>query len=424
MIRIVNGAHKKHAEVRRLASRNAAPSEEIASLVRGILKDVRENGMKSVLNYARRFDALKGSLKISSTEISKTAAKVDPKVRRAIVGSIRRVKEFHKNQVEKSWMMRGKYGENLGQRVRPLQRIGVYVPGGAGVYPSTLIMDTVPAQVAGVKEIAVVTPCANGLHPAVACAIEKLGITEVYKIGGAQAVALLAYGAGKTKRVDKIVGPANVYASLAKKEVFGTVDIDMIAGPSEIMILADDSADPDWLAADLLSQAEHGSGYEAAVLVTDSKQLAAWVKDCVIQQVENSPKKELLQKVLKQYGRIFVVKSLEEGAEIVNAIAPEHLEVVTRNARKVSEKIENAGAIFIGPWSSEPVGDYWAGPNHVLPTNGTARFASPLGVYDFVKRTSIIEFTRSAMEKEGHLIERLAREEGFIHHAEAVAKRL
>ncbi len=265
-----------------------------------------------------------------------------------------------------------------------MRRVGLYVPGGAAVYPSTVIMNAVPALVAGVDEIVVTTPAKDGIHPSVAFVLRELGISEVYHIGGAQAIALLAYGAKGVEPVDKIVGPGNVFAAIAKKEVFGVVDIDMIAGPSEILVLADSSADPDFVAADLLSQAEHGSGFEAALCITDNMDTAKMISECVDEQVERSPKKELLEKVLENFGRILVVKDWFDGVAIANRIAPEHLEIMTREAEELSQSIVNAGAVFIGPWSSEPVGDYFAGPDHLLPTKGPARFSSPLAVYDFV----------------------------------------
>jgi histidinol dehydrogenase len=298
------------------------------------------------------------------------------------------------------------------------------VPGGAGIYPSTLIMNAVPAQVAGVAEIAVVTPAAKGLHPSIAFAMAELGISEAYRIGGAQAVAMLAYGTAKVERVDKIVGPGNVFAALAKKEVFGTVDIDMIAGPSEILVLADDTADPEWAAADLLSQAEHGSGYEAALCITTSARAAGRIAEAVARQVAASPKRELLERCLKRFGRIYVVSNWTLGCALADLIAPEHLEILTAKPKLLAARIRNAGAIFLGSYSSEPVGDYFAGPNHVLPTNGSARFFSPLGTYDFYKRTSLIEYSRKAMARNGAAIAALADAEGFHHHAEAVRKRL
>lgn len=424
MIQIVK-ASPKSPEVARLTSREAAPSPEIAAKVRKILDDVKHGGLEKALHYAHEFDGLEGaSLRITAAQVAKAAAQASPALRKAIKQAIRNVRDFHKHQAEKSWNFRGKHGELLGQRIRPMKRVGLYVPGGAGTYPSTLIMNAVPALVAGVPELVVVSPARGGLHPSIAFTMLELGITEAYHIGGAQAVGLLAYGAKGIVPVDKIVGPGNVYAAVAKKEVFGTVDIDMIAGPSEILVLADDSADPDWVAADLLSQAEHGSGYEAAICITDSLDLAKDIAECVAQQVENSPRKAMLEKSLSAFGRILVVKNWDDGVAIANALAPEHLEVMTRDAETLAERLDNAGAIFIGPWSSEPVGDYFAGPNHVLPTNGTARFSSPLGVYDFVKRTSIIRYTQKAVLANGKAIATLAETEGFHHHAQAVLKRL
>jgi histidinol dehydrogenase len=334
------------------------------------------------------------------------------------------VREFHERQVDASWQIRGKDGVVTGQTIRPLHRVGIYVPGGAGMYPSTVIMNAVTARVAGVKDIVAVTPAGGALHPAIAFTLKQLRIDEVYKVGGAQAVAMLAFGTEKVERVDKIVGPGNSYVTLAKKEVFGTVDIDMIAGPSEILVLADETADPDWVAADLLSQAEHGSGYEAAVCVTDSMRTARFVQECVRQQVERSPKKDLLQKCLRAFGRIFVVRDWKTGCELANRIAPEHLEVMIADYNKYLGRLQNAGAVFAGPFSTEPVGDYFAGPNHVLPTSGTARFFSPLGVYDFCKRSSFIQYSEQALKKNGREIIFLAETEGFYHHAEAVRKRL
>lgn len=424
MMKIVKRPSIKNNEVKLILDREASPSPEIQSTVMGILSDVKENGISAVESYAKKFDGLKGNLKVSSKELEKAAALVKPNIKRAIDKAIINVKRFHKHQMEKSWSISGPDGEQLGQRIRPLKRVGVYIPGGSGVYPSTVIMNVVPALVAGVSEIVAVSPPLNGFHPAVAYALYKLGVSEIYKVGGAQAIGMLAYGAGKVKKVDKIVGPSSPYASVAKKEVFGLVDIDMVAGPSEILVMFDETADPDWVAADILSQAEHGSGFEAAIGVTTSLQAAKWVQECVQEQVENSPKREALELVLKKFGRIFVVDDWDKGSDLVNHIAPEHLEIITLDAKKLSLKIENAGAIFIGPWSSEPIGDYFAGPNHVLPTNGTARFFSPLGVYDFLKRTSIIEYSHQAIQKNGKLIAELADEEGFGHHAIAVRKRL
>jgi len=411
-------------EVLRLCSRSAAQNSEIETLVKKILADIKSKGLEAALAYAKKYDGLaKNNLRISEADIKKAALKITPKLRNALKQSIENVKFFHQKQIEKSWSFKGKNGEILGQKIRPLKRVGLYVPGGAGVYPSTLIMNAVPAIVAGVKELVVVSPVKDGLHSSVAFVLKELGIKEVYHIGGAQAVGLLAYGAKGIAPVDKIVGPGNVFAAYAKKEVFGTVDIDMIAGPSEIVVLADGTANPEWVAADMLSQAEHGSGFEASVCVTDSLVFAKKLASCIEKQVKASPKREILEKSLGTYGCIFVAENMGAAVKIVNRLAPEHLEIVAKKQDELEKQIENAGAIFIGAYSSEPVGDYFAGPNHVLPTNGTARFASPLGVYDFLKRTSIIRYSKEALLKNAENIAEIANSEGFYHHAQAVIVR-
>lgn len=407
-----------------VVDRDVAPSPEILAKVQGIIARIKSEGLNAVLEYARTFDNLQGELKLSEEILRQKAEECPEEVRVAIRQAIVNVRNFHQGQMEKSWRMDGADGEVLGQTIRPLRRVGLYVPGGAGSYPSTVIMNAVPAIVAGVEEIAVVTPCASGLNSAVAFALVELGLFEVYQIGGAQAVAMLAHGCEGISRVDKIVGPANVWAALAKKEVFGIVDIDMIAGPSEILCLFDESAPADWIAADLLSQAEHGSGFEAAIGVTPSLAAAKAVIAAVNAQVEASPKKEILQKALHSFGFVFVTKDMEEAIQLSNRLAPEHLEVMTENCEEVADRMFNAGAVFVGPWSSEPVGDYFAGPNHVLPTSGTARFASPLGVYDFIKKSSYIRYSESAMRKWGPSIAALADAEGFFHHAAAIRIRL
>ncbi len=424
MIKISNIKSVNDKEVQVITNRDFAPSAKISSLVRTILKRVQKEGHQAVMDYARKYDGLKGSLAVTAAQISASAQKCDPLVKKAIKASVVNVRAFHIKQCESSWRHKAGQGVVLGQQIRALGRVGVYVPGGSGTYPSSVIMAAVPAQVAGVEQIAVVTPVGRALNPAVAFALKELNISEVYKVGGAQAVGMLAFGTRMVKRVDKIVGPANIYAALAKKEVFGQVDIDMIAGPSEVLVMADETSDPDWVAADMLSQAEHGSGYEAAVCITTSPEMAIFVRECIKVQVDSSPKKQILAKALKKYGKIFVVKDWQTGCELANIIAPEHLELMMANAESMVKNIKNAGAIFVGPYSSEPVGDYFAGPNHVLPTNGSARFFSPLGVYDFIKRTSYIHYSRQALIKNGSQIAALALAEGFYHHAAAINKRL
>jgi histidinol dehydrogenase len=411
-------------EVLKLCSRSAAQNSEIEKLVKEILLNIKEGGLEAAIGYAKKYDGLtKNSLKISEAEIKKAASKIDLKLKNALKQAIENVRVFHRKQIEKSWSFKGKDGEILGQKIRPLKRVGLYVPGGRGVYPSTLIMNAVPAIVADVKELVVVSPIKDCLQNSVAFVLQELGIKEVYRIGGAQAIGLLAYGAKGIVPVDKIVGPGNAFAAFAKKEVFGTVDIDMIAGPSEIAVLADSTANPEWVAADMLSQAEHGSGFEASVCVTDSMPFAEKLANCLAEQVQASPKREILEKSLNAYGHIFIAKNMYAAVEIVNRIAPEHLEIAAKNQDELEKLVENAGAIFVGAYSSEPVGDYFAGPNHVLPTNGTARFASPLGVYDFLKRTSIIRYSKKALQKNAESIEKIANSEGFYHHARAISIR-
>lgn len=413
------------SEISRLCSRTVAPTVGILKKVQEIIADVQNGGIEKALYYAKEFDSLKtDSLRVDAKEIEGAASLVSDELKNALDLAILNVKSFHEHQQEKSWSFEASDGVVLGQRIRPMHRVGLYVPGGSGAYPSTVIMNAVPAMIAGVQEIVVVTPIKDKLNPALAYVLKSLSITEVYHIGGAQAIALLAYGAEGVAPVDKIVGPGNVFATIAKKEVFGVVDIDMIAGPSEILVMADATANPEYVAADLLSQAEHGSGFEASICITNDLDTAQSISTAVKEQVEVSPKKDLLYKSLEVYGRILLVKNWEDGVQIANHIAPEHLEIITENAALLSEKIVNAGAIFIGPYSSEPVGDYFAGPNHVLPTNGTARFFSPLGVYDFIKRTSVIEYSKEAIQKHAKSIASIAESEGFIHHAAAVLKRL
>lgn len=414
-------------EVDRICARGVAPTEEIYAKVRKIMDDVRKGGLSKAVEYAKKFDGLKGDdLRIDEKTLRERAKRVDPFLVKALRHAIRNATRFHRHELHSigSFAFRGKDGEILGQRVRPMRRVGLYVPGGAAVYPSTVIMNAVPALVAGVEQIVVTTPAKDGIDPSVAFVLLELGINEVYHIGGAQAIAFLAYGSKEVEPVDKIVGPGNVYAAIAKREVFGKVDIDMIAGPSEILVLADSAANPEYVAADLLSQAEHGSGFEASICITNSMEMAKRISKAVDARVEISPKRELLEKVLENFGRILVVENWDDGVAVANRIAPEHLEVMTENADELSHEILNAGAIFIGPWSSEPVGDYFAGPDHVLPTNGTARFSSPLGVYDFVKRTSVINYTEKAILKQAKMIAEIAETEGFYHHAQAVLARL
>jgi histidinol dehydrogenase len=412
--------------VKTILRRGAGRDPELEPKVRQILTQVREGGVEAARKLAEKLDGLpKGKpLRLSPREIAEAARKCPDEVRAAIDHAIEQVTTFHSLQLEESWMSQGKSGQWLGLRVQPLARVGLYVPGGATAYPSSVIMNAVPAKVAGVKEMIVTTPCPRGLSPALAYALDALGLHEVWRIGGAQAIGLLAYGDDKFKRVDKIVGPSNVWAAAAKREVFGEVAIDNIAGPSEILVLFDENANPEWVAADMLSQAEHGSGYEATIAITTSLEAARRLRTVVEKMVAESPKREILEKVLTRYGAVMACKDWETALEIANALSPEHAQIMVTDAAQLVEGLTNAGAIFIGGWSSEPLGDYVAGPNHVLPTHGTARFASPLGVSDFLKRTSILHYNAQSFAIDAPHAIALADAEGFHHHAQALRIRL
>lgn len=410
--------------IQKLQERMLEPPDEIMNSVIRILEDVRRDGDRAVLEYTKRFDRveLKSPI-LSERKIKEAALKAERPVLRALKLAAKRIRRFHEKQIERSWSYR-EDGILLGQIVRPLERVGVYVPGGSASYPSTVLMNVIPAQVAGVKEIAVVTPVPDGtLNPYVMAAIDMLGIREVYSIGGAQAVGALAYGTETIKRVDKIVGPGNIYVALAKKLVFGVVDIDMIAGPSEVLIVADSTARPDFIAADLLSQAEHDENASAVVL-TDSQSLAQKVKAEIERQLGQIKRKDIALSSLNNYGAIILTKNLKEASDLVNRIAPEHLELMVKKPRSLLPYIRNAGAIFLGKWTPEPLGDYLAGPNHTLPTGGTARFSSPLGVYDFIKRSSLIEFKKISMKKLAPFVEALAHIEGLDAHGRSIKVRL
>jgi len=400
--------------------RKSSTSEPvIEENVKKILNEVRKAGDKALIKYTKLFDRHSLPLKIDTEEIKEKAKEVSKEVLDALKFAAQRIRKFHKRQLESSWQY--KEGDiTLGQIIRPLHRIGAYVPGGKASYPSTVLMNIIPAQVAGVTEIAVCVPTPQGeINPTVCAALELLDIKEVYRIGGAQAIGALAYGTETIKKVDKIVGPGNIYVATAKKLVFGEVDIDMIAGPSEIMIVADSSANPAFIASDMLSQAEHDE-MASSILVTTSEKLADEVKKEISKQLKTLPKAEIAKKSLKNFGAILLVKSLEEATEVVNEIAPEHLEIMTEHPDELLPMIKNAGAIFLGQWNTEPIGDYVAGPNHTLPTGGTARFFSPLGVYDFIKRSSIIKIGKNGFKKFAPYVEILATLEGLQAHANTV----
>ena len=396
----------------------------VQDAVQKIIDDVRQNGDKAVKKYTEKFDSIKlKSLLITQKELESSAWKAGREFLSALNIAAKRIRAFHKYQKEKSWQFT-KDGITLGQIIRPIERVGVYVPGGKASYPSTVLMNVIPAQVAGVREIALCVPTPQGgINPAVAAAIRLLGIKEVYRIGGAQAIAALAYGTKTIKKVDKIVGPGNVYVAAAKRLVFGDVDIDMIAGPSEILIIADKTANPSFIAADLLGQAEHDE-MASSILVTDSESLAKKVGQEIYIQLKNLKRKAIAKKSLDKYGAIIITKDLNDAIELANQAAPEHLEIMTKSPARFLPKIKNAGAIFLGEWTPETLGDYAAGPNHTLPTSGTARFSSPLGVYDFIKRSSLLGFKKEGFMKLAGIVETLADTEGLEAHGNTIRVRM
>lgn len=418
-MRIIKNNIELEKFLKLLGKRAAGFSKEVQSSVEQILSNVRKKGDAAVRKYTRLYDRHDFFLKIEEDDISVYAEKADIKIINALKKSASRIRDFHERQREDSWSFR-KDGATLGQIIRPLQRVGVYVPGGKASYPSTVLMNVIPAQVAGVEEIAVCVPSPMGeVDPSVMAAIEMLEVKEVYRIGGAQAVGAMAYGTESIKKVDKIVGPGNIYVATAKKMVFGVVDIDMIAGPSEITIIADKSANPAIIAADILGQAEHDE-MASSILITDSDEILIKVVAELKSQIKMLKRKNIAQESLKRFGAIIKTNNIREAIDIANEIAPEHLEIITEKPEENVRFIKNAGAIFLGQWTPEPLGDYSAGPNHTLPTCGTARFASPLGVYDFIKRTSLLQFDREGFIKIADIVETLADAEGLEAHANTI----
>jgi histidinol dehydrogenase len=406
-----------------LKERASGGGPEIEHKVRAILDDVKTNGDKALLKYTKAFDSLTTrSLGISPAEIKKQAKKAEKNVVDALKISARRIRAFHERQKEKSWSF-SENGNLLGQIIRPLDRVGVYVPGGKASYPSSVLMNVIPAQVAGVKEIALCVPTPKGeINSYVMAAVNLLDIKEVYRVGGAQAVAAMAYGTESVKRVDKIVGPGNIYVATAKKMVFGEVGIDMIAGPSEILIIADDTANPAFVAADLLSQAEHDE-LASSILITNSRKLADEVAKELERQLPELTRKEIAKKSIDNYGAIIITKDLQIAVVFSNEIVPEHLEIMIEKPVDLLPMIKNAGAIFLGEWTPEALGDYLAGPNHTLPTGGTARFSSPLGVYDFIKRSSLLNFTKKGFLEVAENVKTIAMAERLEAHGKTITVR-
>ena len=395
--------------------------------VQGIVDEVKEKGDEALFAFTKKFDGADvdaSNIRVTEEEIKEAMSQVDPGLLEVMKTSMENIRRYHEKQKRNSWFDAQPDGTILGQKITALESAGVYVPGGKAAYPSSVLMNIIPAEVAGVKRIVMVTPPGKDgkVNPVTLTAAHLAGATEVYKVGGAQAIAALAFGTESIPRVNKIVGPGNIFVALAKKAVYGHVSIDSIAGPSEILVIADDSANPRYVAADLLSQAEHDE-LASAFRVTTSMDLAKKVSEEVDGFLKVLSRSEIIGKSLDNYGYILVVDSMEKAVETANSIAPEHLEIVTRNPFEVMTKIQNAGAIFIGEYSSEPLGDYYAGPNHILPTNGTARFFSPLGVDDFIKKSSIIYYSREALEKAHKDIEAFAESEHLTAHANSIKVR-
>lgn len=410
-----------------LLKRSPNNYSQYESTVNEIIENVKANKDKAVFEYTKKFDKFEltaENIKVTREEIDEAYTKMDAQLVEVIRKAAENIKVFHMKQLRNSWFDAKEDGTILGMKITPIEKAGVYVPGGKAAYPSSVLMNVIPAKVAGVKEIIMTTPPgADGkVNPGTLVAADIAGVDTIYKVGGAQAIAALAYGTESIPKVDKITGPGNIFVALAKKAVYGYVSIDSIAGPSEILVLADETANPRYVAADMLSQAEHDE-LASAILITTSKELAEKVSEEVDKFTAELSRTEIIQKSLDNYGYILLAESMEQAIETTNEIASEHLEILTKNPFDVMTKIRNAGAIFLGEYSSEPLGDYFAGPNHILPTNGTAKFFSPVNVDDFIKKSSIISYSREALEKLHKDIELFAESEGLTAHANSIKVR-
>jgi len=419
----VSGFEKFFKELRK---RGGSYSPQLLSSVAAIVNDVATAGDRALFKYTAKFDGYRlnaATAEVTSVEKKKVLTQVKPGDLRVIKLAARRIEKYHRHQVAHGFMVKNESGVELGQRILPFRRVGIYAPGGNASYPSTILMAAIPARIAGVDEIILVSPAKEGLlNPLVAAAAEIGGIKRIFKIGGAQAIAALAYGTKTIPQVDKIVGPGNAYVAAAKKLVFGQVDIDMIAGPSEVVVIADSTAKAPFAAADMLAQIEHDE-MAAAVLLTPSEILAGEVSKEINLQIRTSLRKSIIEKSLNKYCAIIITKSIDEAVDIANIFAPEHLELMVKNPNKILDKIRNAGSVFLGSFTPEALGDYLAGTNHILPTGGTARFSSPLGVYDFYKRMSVLSFSRQAFDKLSAQTAHFAIMEGLDAHANSVLVR-
>jgi len=408
-----------------ILNRSQLNLNEVNLVVESIIENVKTYGDDKLKDYTFKFDKVKlEKIRVTDAEITSAFEQIDPLLIDDLKQAMENIYNYHNAQVVQPFTLTPKPGVKLKQRVLPIEAVGIYIPGGTAAYPSTVLMNAIPAKIAGVKRLVMITPPQNDgtIKPSILVAAKLAGVDEIYKVGGAQGIAALTYGTQTIKKVDKIVGPGNIYVAMAKRQVSGYVGIDMIAGPSEILVIADQDANPEYIAADLMSQAEHDE-LAAAICVTTSKKLALKVVESLEKQIKTLNRNEIIIKSLNNYGAIVVVDSLDEAINISNRIAPEHLEILTNNPESILDRIENAGSIFIGAYTPEPVGDYFAGPNHTLPTSGTSRFSSGLSTTDFIKKTSISYYSQSALFEVKDSIIRLAKEEGLTAHANAVAIR-
>ena len=423
MIKVYDARQDQDAILEKLAARNREIDESVRETVRGMIKAVREEGDVALLRYSKQFDwpLMTGrDIVVSEDEIAAAYGEIQPKTLNALRAAAVNIRAYHEKQLREGYMM-GERGKRTGQLIRPLNRVGVYVPGGRAAYPSSVLMNILPAKVAGVQEVIMVTPPdqSGKINPMTLVAANEAGADKVLRIGGAQAIAALAYGTNTVPKVDKITGPGNIYVAAAKREVFGTVGIDMMAGPSEVLIVADMSANAAFVAADMLSQAEHDP-LAAAFLVTDSLKLAEMVQDQLARQLGRLERQDIARSSIEDQSGIIITQSVADSIEVANRIAPEHLELMLERPAAYLDQVQNAGAVFLGAYSPEPLGDYFAGTNHVLPTGGTARFSSPLGVDDFIKRTSMVFYSREGLETAAVDVTTLAYAEGLSAHARAI----
>lgn len=419
---------KFFADLDALLDRSAQRDSKIEKTVTDIIADVKTMGDEAVIKYSKQFDDFvlgdRISLELDINAIEEYSKRIEPELDSALKYAADRIRNFHEKEILESWSYTEADGTHLGQRITPVDKVGVYVPGGKAAYPSSVLMTTIPAKVAGVEEITMTVPTPGGeIHPGVIAAASIAGVDRIFTIGGAQAIAALAYGTESIPKVDKIVGPGNIYVATAKKMVFGDVGIDMVAGPSEVVVICDDSADPDWVAMDLFAQAEHDE-LAQSIVITSSIKLIEKIKRAVEELLPPMERKAIIEKSLTNQGGLILVDTIDQAASVSNHIAPEHLELMVNNENNLLDKITHAGAIFVGKYSAEVLGDYCAGPNHVLPTSGTARFSSPLGVYDFQKRSSLIRVSSEGAKEMAKVAAVLARSEGLTAHAKSATYRI